>query len=169
MNQIFARIPRDIPWLDDLSIPPFFPAPHSKLFPALETYADPIEAARYDVQIARVRVSTTEARLIEALECYRAGEDRAWARKAALGLFRDLREARRLSGMAIRNLAGLTMASHFASKSQKEADDMDARLFSIADRAYANGWQDVAQALDVARAALLRRMHPADRKIAANA
>lgn len=107
MNQI-SRIPREIPWMDDITIPPFPTVPHSKLFPNLETYANPIEAARYDVQIARTRVSCTEARLNEALECYRLWEDRAWARKSALGLFRDLREARRLSGLAVRNLAGLT-------------------------------------------------------------
>lgn len=61
------------------------------------------------------------------------------------------------------------MASKFASKSQREADEMDAALFSHAERAYANGWQDVAQALDRARNALLTRMHPEDRKIAASA
>lgn len=61
------------------------------------------------------------------------------------------------------------MSSPYASKSQREADMMDAKLFDLTEKAYANGWQDVASALDRARNALLPRMHSDDRKIAASA
>lgn len=60
------------------------------------------------------------------------------------------------------------MSSKNATKLETLADAMDASLFDMAHTAYANGWHDVAAALDRARNALLPRMHPADRKIAAN-
>ena len=61
------------------------------------------------------------------------------------------------------------MSGPFATKLQREADDMDRRLFDAAETAYANRWFDVTRALDQARGALLPRMHPEDRKKAANA
>jgi hypothetical protein len=58
------------------------------------------------------------------------------------------------------------MSSRFATKAQKEADNMDARLYHYVEEAHANGWHDVVKSLDQARNALLPLMHPDDRKIA---
>lgn len=61
------------------------------------------------------------------------------------------------------------MAARCADASQRDADDMDRKLFDAVERAYARGWVDVARSLNAARVALRPRLHPEDRKIAANA